>query len=146
MCNKSPLNFNRYLDDIFLIWPHAKDDFIEFLLTPNSQDPNIKLKANISDSSVDFLDLTVYKGTTFNPSSYLDHKVYSKPTDSHQLLHKESVHPPHTFEGLVKSQIIRFHRDSSDKSLNSACSTVFHTLKTRGYSTRQLWKIKADTL
>ncbi|XP_034396597.1 GTPase IMAP family member 8-like [Cyclopterus lumpus] len=31
-------------------------------------------------------------------------------TDRHALLHKSSHHPQHTYRGLIKSQLIRFHR------------------------------------
>jgi hypothetical protein len=146
-CPKQPLFYRRYLDDIFMIWNHSREEFDEFFTILNNHDPNIKLKANIDQSSVDFLDVTLYKGVNYNTSGLLDYKVFFKPTDSHQLLHKKSFHPPHTFKGIIKSQIIRFHRNSSDrKNFESACSTLFKALKPRGYSTRFLRKIKSETL
>ena len=63
--SKSPLLYLRYLDDILIIWPHSKEEFWNFFEILNQQDDNIKLKAIISDKSVDFLDVTMYKGTTF---------------------------------------------------------------------------------
>jgi hypothetical protein len=146
-CPNQPLIYRRYLDDIFMIWQHSKEAFTEFLAILNNHDPNIKLKAQIDELSVDFLDVTLYKGIKYETTGYLDYKVYFKPTDSHQLLHKKSFHPPHTFKGLVKSQIIRFHRNSSDKkNFESSCSTLFKALKPRGYSSRFLRKIKSETL
>jgi uncharacterized protein (UPF0297 family) len=146
-CPKHPLIYRRYLDDIFMIWQHTKAEFDEFFEILNNHDPNIKLKATIDEMSVDFLDVTVYKGLKYETTGYLDYKVYFKPTDSHQLLHKKSFHPPHTFKGIVKSQIIRFHRNSSDrKNFEEACSTLFKALKPRGYSSRFLRKIKSETL
>ena len=145
--SKSPLLYLRYLDDILIIWPHSKEEFWNFFEILNQQDDNIKLKATISDKSVDFLDVTIYKGTKFETSGYLDYKVFFKPTDTHQLLHCKSFHPHHTFKGIVKSQIIRFHRNSSNKqNFNEACSILFNALKPRGYSTRFLRKIKSETV
>ena len=145
--SKQPLLYLRYLDDILIIWQHSKQEFWNFLDLLNQQDDNIKLKATISDLSVDFLDVTIYKGIQFESSGYLDYKVYFKPTDTHQLLHSKSFHPKHTFKGIVKSQIIRFHRNSSNKqNLYEACSILFSALKSRGYSTRSLRKIKSETV
>ena len=62
--SKSPLLYLRYLDDKLIIWPHSKEEFWNFFEILNQQD-DIKLKATISDKSVDFLDVTIYKGTTF---------------------------------------------------------------------------------
>ena len=93
------------------------------------------------------MDVTIYKGTTFETSGYLDYKVFFKPTDTHQLLHCKSFHPHHTFKGIVKSQIIRFHRNSSNKqNFNEACSVLFNALKPREYSIRFLTKIKSETV
>ena len=57
------------------------------------------------------------------------------------------THTTHTFKGIVKSQIIRFHRNSSNKqNFNEACSVLFSALKPRGYSKRFLRKIKSETV
>ena len=62
---KSSLLYLRYLDDIPIIWPLSKDEFWIFVEILNQQDDNIKLHATISDKSVYFLDVTIYKGTHF---------------------------------------------------------------------------------
>ena len=73
--------------------------------------------------------------------------MFFKPTDTHQLLHWKSSHPHHTFKGIVKSQIIRFHRNSSNKqNVNEAGSVLFRALKPSEYSTRFLWKNKSETV
>ena len=77
--SKSPLLYLRYLDDILIIWPHSKEEIWNFFEILNQQDDNIKLKATISDKSVDFLDVTIYKGTKFETSGYLDYKVFLNP-------------------------------------------------------------------
>ena len=144
--SKSPLLYLRYLDDILIIWPHSKEEFWNFFEILNQQDDNIKLKATISDKS-DFLNVTIYKGTKCQTSGYLDNKVFYKPTDTHHLLHCKSFHPHHTFKRIVKSQIIRFHRNLNNKqNFNEACSVLFNALKPREYSTRFLRKIKSETV
>ena len=146
-CPKKPQCFFRYLDDIFIIWPHTREEFTEFFDILNSHHPNIKLKANIDSHSIDFLDVTIFKGDNFALTGKLDTKVYFKPTDTHELLHKSSYHPPHTFKGIVKSQIIRFKRIcSNEMDFQTACHTLFSVLRKRGYAISYLRKIKRDTL
>lgn len=142
-----PECYFRFLDDIFIVWPHSEKDFWSFFNLLNSHHPTIKLKATIHNQSVDFLDVTVFKGKNFKTKRTLDTKVYFKPTDSHQLLHKNSFHPKHTFKAIIKSQIIRFHRICNNKSdFEEACTTMFKALKPRGYSCRFLRYIKSQTL
>ncbi|KAF3836285.1 hypothetical protein F7725_028843 [Dissostichus mawsoni] len=56
-------------------------------------------------------------------------------------------HPKNTFQGIIKSQIIRFHRISSKLSdFHNSVRILFHSLQTRGYSKRFLRHIKDATL
>ena len=68
--------------------------------------------------SVNFLDVTISKGVDPAHVGKLVTKVYFKPTDTHALLHKASFHPQHTFRGIVKSQLIRFHVYVPDPKTN----------------------------
>ena len=107
----------------------------------------VKLKATIDHNSIDFLDETVYEGPTFSNTNCLDTKVFSKPTDTHQLLHKASFHPKHTFSGISKSQILRFHRICTNhQDFTAATSTLFSALIPRGYSKVLFRKVTIDTL
>lgn len=146
-CPKKPLTYLRYLDDIFIIWNHSESDFWDFFRILNSTSVNINLTANISKDSIDFLDVTIYKDENFSETNKLQTKVFSKPTDTHSLLHKTSHHPKHTYSGIVKSQITRFYRISSNPSdFNKSCRTLFSALEKRNYSKRFLRKIKTETV
>ena len=146
-CNLKPDCYFRYLDDIFLVWSHSVDDFWTFVDTLNSQHPTIKLKATLHDTAIDFLDVTIFKGPGFFEHGKLDSKVYFKTTDMHELLHKTSYHPQHTFKGILKSQITRFYRICTHKTdFDVACQTLFRVLRQRGYSARFLRSAKHDTL
>ena len=134
-CQIKPLYYFRYLDDIWGIWPGSESDFKLFMSILNSHDPSIQLTYELSDSTIDFLDTTIYKGPEFNSTSNFDIKVFFKPTDTHALLHKSSFHPKHTYKGLVKSQLLRFNRICTNKSdFDSAVHTLFRALRGRGYS------------
>ncbi len=146
--DKKPLVYMRYLDDIFMIWPHSREDFDDFFNILNNHKESIKFQYNFSETSVDFLDVTVYKGKIFQHEQILDTKVFFKDTDTHELLHKSSFHPKHTFKGIVKSQLIRFWKISSDTdNFNEACSTLFKVLREkRHYSSRFLRTIKSNAV
>ena len=140
-----PLLYLRFLDDIFMIWTHGEEALEEFLQILNSDNPCIKLTIETSKSSLNFLDVTTFIDPD-NPFR-LSTKVYHKPTDTMQLLHHSSFHPKHTFRGLIKSQVLRFHRLSSKKSdFEKSCQELFTVLKHRGYTHRFLSQIKAQTL
>ena len=109
-CPKKTLHYFRFLDDSWGVWPHSREDFDGFLTILNTHNPSITIKSTFSPSSVDFLDTTTFKGPEFPSTSRLDIKVNFKDTDTHALLHKSSFHPRHTYAGLVKSQLLRFHR------------------------------------
>ena len=140
-----PTIYLRYLDDVFLIWQHSEQALHEFIRLFNSQDSSIKITANISAESVDFLDVTVFKGNSFKHHQVLDTKVYFKPTDTHQLLDRKSYHPRHTFDGLIKSQLLRFLRICNNiEDFHEATSILFKALREhRHYSIRRLRKIKS---
>ena len=134
-CEKKPLYYYRYLDDIWGVWHHPEGDFEQFLNTLNNHNDSIKLKSTINTNSVDFLDTTTYKGHNFSNTNQLDIKVFFKETDTHALLHKTSHHPKHTYAGLIKSQLLRFHRICTQKEdFKQATSTLFSALRARGYS------------
>ena len=146
-CHQQPFIYLRYLDDIFIIWQHTLEDLHIFIDTLNSHDSSIKLQPTIDHTSVDFLDVTIYKGHTYHTTGYLDYKVFFKPTDTHQLLHAGSYHPPHTFKGVIKSQIFRFYRNCSSLDFfNQACSVLFKALLPRKYSIRLLRRMKSNTV
>lgn len=134
-CTKQPLHYLRYLDDIWGVWTHSQNDFEDFLKTLNNHNPSIQLKSTTSHTSVDFLDTSTYKGPNFSQTHKLDIKVYFKDTDTHALLHKHSFHPRHTHSGIIKSQLLRFHRICTQKQdFLEASKTLFRALRPRGYN------------
>lgn len=112
----------RFLDDIIGAWTHGEGAFQQFVHILNTHHPSIKLKQEHSDVEISFLDTTAFFEEGME-GKRLHTKVYFKPTDTHALLHKSSYHPPHTFWGLVKSQI--FHRICSKKEDSDNARRVF---------------------
>lgn len=142
-CPIQPLHYLRYLDDIFGVWVGSREELENFVHTLNTHDPSIKLKHKITDDSIDFLDTTIYKGRDFAHTNKLDIKVFFKSTDTHALLYKSSFHPKHTYQGLIKSQLIRFKRIcTGDDDFSEAVRVLFQALRRRGYSRTFLRKCR----
>ena len=134
-CRLKPLHYYRFLDDIWGVWTHSREEFDTFIHTLNTHHPSITVKFEIDGSLINFLDTVTYKGPNFGLTGKLDIKVYFKTTDSHALLHKSSFHPKHTFRGIVKSQLLRFHRISTRREdFMEATKILFSALRQRGYS------------
>lgn len=130
-----PLHYYRFLDDIWGVWLGSEQDFKEFINHINQFHESIKVKYTLHPSEINFLDTITYKGKDFIHTRQLQTRVYFKDTDTHALLHKESFHPKHTFRGIVKSQLLRFHKICSrTKEFWQASNILFKSLRKRGYS------------
>ena len=140
-----PLHYYRFLDDIFFVWIGTLQELDEYERFLNSLIKGIKITFTISSEKVDFLDTTVYKLNESNDVCTLQTKVFFKETDTHQLLHKSSFHPKHTFKSVLNSQLLRFKRLSSTKAdYDNTCNVLFRTLNKRGYSKRMLRQYKSN--
>jgi len=139
-----PQFYFRFLDDIFFVWTGSRAELEEYEAYLNTIIPDIKITLNISDLEVNFLDTTVFKHL-HNDTCTLQTRVFFKETDTHQLLHTSSFHPPHTTRGVLKSQVLRFKRLSSFKTdYDKTCFILFSSLRKRGYNKRALRKVKSD--
>ena len=63
-----PLLWKRYIDDILCIWPRPQPELDYFLQYLNEAHPTIKFTHESSTSSIDFLDITIYKGPRYDAS------------------------------------------------------------------------------
>jgi len=125
----------RYLDDIFTIWTHPREELDTFLETANNWHPHVTLDATVNAQQVDFLDVTVYKAHDHALTGRLDTKSYRKPTDNMQYLHPESHHPKHTFTGLIHGLLLRLQRlNSRRETFEFAAKELFQALLDRGYN------------
>ena len=88
-----PLEWIRFIDDIFAIWPHGTDRLMEFLTYINTSHPTIKFEYEYSHKSVHFLESD----------------LYIKPTDRRLLLHHDSFHP-NSCKTSIHSQALRYRR------------------------------------
>ncbi len=115
--NKKPLLWKRYIDDIILIWPGPPQEVSTMMDNLNKFHETIKFTSNISTESIDYLDITIFKGNRFEKEKKLDTKPHFKETNKFQYLHYDSSHPRSTFRGIVKGELTRVLRASSSLHL-----------------------------
>ena len=112
-----PIYYRRFIDDIFMIWPHPEKELEEFLTHINRANDSIKFTHEKSKKEIVFLDTVVYKGT--NPSEEdntlkLEVKTYIKLTNKQLYVREDSYHPPGTGKGVMIGEAIRYLRTNSE--------------------------------
>ena len=100
-----PLVWWPYIDDIFMIWQHGKENLNAFLHALNSYHPRINFTAEYSETKINFLDVQVIKS-----GNELITDLYIKPTDTRQYLHATSCHVYHSKTSIPYSQTLRLNR------------------------------------
>ena len=139
---KRPNTWLRYIDDIFFVWTGSEESLKHFLNFCNAFAENKNMKSTIkftthySKTSVTFLDITV---------KLVNNKVvttlYTKPTASHDYLHRSSYHVQHILKSLPLSQFIRIRRICSNLSDYWKNTNEFiQHFKNRGYKENDLRK------
>ena len=105
-----PKLWKRFIDDIFMIWPHGMDSLLKFINHLSTvHHPIIKFTSDISDTEISFLDLTIYI-----QQSQLHTKLYTKNKDRHMYLNYSSEHPISLKKSIPYLQFPRLKRIHSE--------------------------------
>ena len=111
--NTKPLEWKRYIDDVFSLWDTNREEIDKFIEHANRQHATIEFTAEISDNETTFLDTCVYKGERLkkercaHTSNRLRHFQYT---------HYSSCHPPGVSKGFIKGEALRLLRTNSSKT------------------------------
>ena len=84
-----PFVWFRYIDDVFFIWTHGKEELESFIKELNSFIDHIKFTFESNKENINFLENVNLS------NSHLMTNLYIKPTDCHQYLDYSSSHPNH---------------------------------------------------
>ena len=129
-----PYMWKRYIDDVFCVWPGTPQSLETFMDYLNRAHPTIKFTYECSSTSIDYLDLTIYKGERYETTGKLDIKPFFKHTNKFQYLAFSSAHPPNTFKSLIKGEFVRLLRACTDEE---TYDQIIHKMTTifrdRGY-------------
>lgn len=133
--NSSKLFYRRYIDDGFGIWFGTSCELESFFTHLKSLlPPGLNITYQTSNTSVDFLDITIYKGI-----NQIEYKTFQKESNKYQYLIPSSCHPQHTFQGYIKGELIRYKRLNSMRTTEDFIRNQFYTrLLARGFTPKFL--------
>ena len=80
-----------------MIWTDTRSIFLSQL---NTFHPRLNFTSQQSFTSIDFLDLTIYKGPLFEFTHTLDTKTFQKQLNLYQYLHFSSHHENKVFKAI----------------------------------------------
>ncbi len=120
-----PLILLRYIDDIFMIWSDTTDTLQSFLTALNNFHPNLRFTHQHSSHSIDYLDLTIYKGQHFAFTNLLDTKTFQKRQNLYQYLHYTSNHSTAIHKALIHGECIRYARTNTTQEHYTALTLLF---------------------
>jgi hypothetical protein len=87
--SKDIIYYNRYVDDIIIIFDHSKTDETEITSNMNNISKHLEFKATTEvNKSINYLDLTITRNT-----NKIKLGVYRKPTNANITIHYTSNHP-----------------------------------------------------
>ena len=115
-----PELWKRFIDDIFIIWPHGMNYLWKFIEHLNRVHPTIKFTSDISDREISFLDLTIYI-----QHSQLHTRLYTKTTDTHMYLNYSSEHPIRLKKSIPYSQFLRLKRIHSEVPIFAGVTNTY---------------------
>jgi hypothetical protein len=133
----SPSNFfvyKRFIDDIFVV-ANSMESLHNFATIFNNLRPTIKITTSINNNSIDFLDLTIFKGNRFEIHGILDVKLFQKPFNKYVYLPPTSFHNSSVFKSFINAEIRRYRINcNNDCDFIEARNNFIARLKARGYS------------
>ncbi len=140
-----PILWLRYIDDVLLLLQDSEDTLTDLVAHLNSQMASIKFTFTCSNNSIDFLDITLYKGPRYLQEGRLDIRPYSKKIDPHAYLHYSSAHHRAVTAGMVKEEVIRtLRRCSSPETFATAIQLELEKwFSNRGYPKKLLKDVLA---
>jgi hypothetical protein len=131
------LLYRRFIDDIFMIINGTEQNVKAVIADLNTMDDAIRLTHNISQKSIDFLDITI----TLN-DGIIATKAFQKAMNPYSYLPWNSYHSIDMKKGFIKGEAIRYARLCSDISDFIKLIQLFTTrLRLRGYPEYFITKI-----
>jgi hypothetical protein len=124
--------WKRMVDDYFIALTGSEPEKLAVISAFQTADPKRPVTVERSDTSVDYLDVTVFKGDRFRQTGKVDTKLFTKPSNTELHLPYSSFHPHSTFSSILHGQ----HRRSLIASSSIELHTATMIQKYRGYQRR----------
>ena len=134
---KTPLKpkfFKRFIDDIFIIWPHGEEKLRDFIHLINNHHPTIKFTEEHSNKERLFFGYTSFQG-----GQQIKDKSISQEDRPKQYLHYKSCHSLNQKDAVPYGLLIRARRIcSKDEDFKTEALSIVSSLLKRGYPDRIL--------
>ena len=136
-----PTLWQRYVDDVFCIWPHGEEKINMFHEHLNGIHTSIQFTREVEcNGKLPFLDVLVQR-----KEGFLHTDVYRKPTHSNVYMKASSHHAPSTKAGVVRCLSRRARNLCSDRvTLNKELGLIRDVFQANGYSDHFLKKNMRD--
>ena len=86
-----PTYYRRFINDIFIIWPHSKSELKQFIEHMNRANSSIQFTYESSQEQAVFLDVVVYKDKeTNNENKTLHTRTHITPTNKQLYIRQDS--------------------------------------------------------
>jgi hypothetical protein len=124
-----PVIYVRFLDDIFVlqILKNIPYDVLRKALC--NMHPSIKLTFQSSLIEIAMLDLVIYRA-----GDRLLHRVHQKALNRYLYISPRSCHPPHVMRGFIRTELIRYARNCSERlHFLRICRAFSARLRERGF-------------
>jgi hypothetical protein len=129
--------YKRYIDDLFGL-PKSKQLLLEFIDIFKNLRPSIKITYEINQTQINFLDITIYKGSLYHFNNRFDIKVYQKPINKYVYLPPTSFHSKNVFK-FITGELRRYRLICNNDTDYYYIKEQFRTrLLDRGYTTSYL--------
>lgn len=129
-----PTCWLRYVDDIFVIWPHGLETLETFLKHLNNIHSNMKFTMETeTNNSLSFLDVLITKS-----QNSFTHTVYRKPTHTNRYLHADSHHHPAQINSVLRSLIHRSIQLTDHHNRPQELKTLKSALFQNGYNNSEI--------
>jgi len=142
-CTVLPLEWKRYIDDLFSLWNVDKTEIEEFIVLANGHHPTqLNLWLNLRQRNKlpgyhSFQRRKIYK------QAILNIRTHFKPTGTFQYTLFSSCHPLGVRKGFIKGEALRLLRTySSAKSFVENITQFKTCLPARDYPNRLVERIK----
>lgn len=139
--------YRRYIDDIILVIDgdnHSAQDQVNFITTYAWDRYELRFDTTMDNTNIDFLDVKINAVNTDNGRKRIEFCTHQKALNRYQYIPPFSNHVPHTFQGFIKGELIRYIRTNTSYTDYMVIRERFRNrLLARGYNSTFLQKVFA---
>ena len=139
-----PLLYKRYIDDVIILWTHGEKELNDFLQSLNQVHPTINFTWEKDHNKITYLDVDLEKVKLVD-SFKIGYSTHFKKTNSFQYVHYTSFHPASTKKGIIKGELTRISRTTSDPTVtDSTLDFIVGKFKDRAYPASVLTQVRSE--